>query len=235
VTVETFDGNCAEHGAFTGKVFVLGTRRIASSCPQCTAAKQAAEVVASRKAFQAEALAVAGIPARHRGLSMGAYEPRGPEQTRHLANVRRWIDEACSPRAVAPLVLLGTAGRGKTHLAVVALDALAARGRSVGYTKASEVEAISRRGDQLAARRQHLANCRVVVLDELGLEAPTEFARAAVAQFVHDRYDLAWPLIVVSNLTPDGIFAAYGQGIEDRLLRDGYVLHFEGDSLRGAE
>jgi DNA replication protein DnaC len=174
-----------------------------------------------RQANIAKLLGRAGVPDRYRNCTLENFAG-------HLPRTR-------------PTVLCGPCGIGKTHLAVGYLrDWIIENGcletqfyRIIGLLRAirgsfnehadeSENEVINRLGKE----------SRFLVLDDLGAEAPTEFAIQTIYDIVDLRYSHELPLIITTNLTMDQIANLYGDRLASRLAGMGNVVELIGKDHR---
>jgi len=136
-----------------------------------------------------------------------APEMREPyEQCRKVAAGEAW----CA-------FLLGPTGNGKTHLAIAALQ------ETDGYFwKAPDLLAFLRRridvGDADDIVDRYRESTALLVLDDLGVENPTEWAHEQLYRILDARSDRRAPTIITSN--------QHKQGINERIrsrYREGYV------------
>lgn len=210
---------------------ITGNLLASPLCPACESKEQQQRYLAEleandrqkmwRQANVEELLARAGVPSRYRTCALENY-------TGHLPFTR-------------PSVLCGPCGTGKTHLAVGYLrDWIIEHGwvgaqffRIIGLLRAirnsfseqayeSENELINRFGKEI----------RFLVLDDLGAEAPTDFAIQTLYDLVDLRYSHELLLIITTNLTLDQIADFYGDRLASRLVSMGNIVELIGKDYR---
>jgi DNA replication protein DnaC len=174
------------------------------------------------------ALRHAGIPERYRDRTLDSFEPRtGTDKARSAAR-------ACVARPQG-MVLIGTAGSGKTHLAVGILRALAESKadsdptfslfRSRFVVVPELLDTLRERIGDSAVRDPlpSLVDAPLVVLDDLGREKPTEWVTDRLYVLVSARYNALRPTIVTTNY-PLSELAERGYDAMMSRLRDAAVV-----------
>jgi len=187
-------------------------------CQECIQAN-AAEYSGVYRAWilenREQCLAGAGVPPAFLGCGLDNFETPTQEQVRALNAVKTWAADGS-----LGLYLFGPPGSGKTHLAVAALlDRMANRERGL-YVSVHELMLEAResfRGPGNRPLSTILDECTstdVLLLDDLGVEKSTEFAREVFLSLVDRAYARRRPqLIVTSNLD----LTAVGRKLEERI------------------
>jgi len=133
------------------------------------------------------------LPKRYDGFHFGNYKSQNPSQTVALKSAMNFAMEY--PAVDRGLLLMGSVGVGKTHLAVSILKGLTERGFScLFYEFGSLLKEIQ---DSYNANTQSselnvlapVLNADVLVLDELCASKPTDWVRYTKAHFIHTRYN----------------------------------------------
>lgn len=139
-----------------------------------------------------------------------------------------WVRQPVRPN----LVLVGSAGRGKSHLAAAAVmaayrlhgEAAAFRWTTVAaLMERSRPEGDDDGGPSLSMLRQ----IGVAVLDDLGAERASDWTAERLALLIDQRWSAGKPLVVTSNLGlgPDGALAQHvGERAYSRLVGDGALV-----------
>lgn len=131
------------------------------------------------------------------------------------------------------LLLWGNTGTGKTHAAACVANELIDRGVSVVITSVNRLMSLDYDGKRDTMEQARTA--QLLVLDDLGAERGTEYAKETVYNIVNERYKSGKPLIVTTNLTPDE-FKSPGQladgRVYDRVMELCVPVHFAGASRR---
>lgn len=128
------------------------------------------------------------------------------------------------------LVLSGASGCGKTHIAAAVVNRLLARGEPAlfvvvpdlldhlrsAYQPGSDV-----RYDDLFER---VRNARVLVLDDLGTQAPTPWAQEKLFQIINHRFNARLPTVVTTNILPEQLDERLRTRLTDAAIARVYVL-----------
>ncbi len=135
----------------------------------------------------------ARLPKRYDGFHFGNYKPQNQSQTIALRTSMTFAMEY--PAVDRGLLLMGSVGVGKTHLAVSILKGLTERGFSCLFcefgTLLKEIQD-SYNSSTHASELSVLApvlNTDVLVLDELGASKPTDWVRDTMAHVINSRYN----------------------------------------------
>jgi DNA replication protein DnaC len=213
----------------TGAVPGLTTNAPTDICPLCEGSglrivqkdgRQFAETCdcqvqrrATRRVQQAH------IPCRYEHCSLDNYETQLPSSHRSLAaahlRARKFVDSYPIETAGTGLLITGSIGVGKTHLAVGILQALVAErgatGLFVDYRDLLKQVQNSYNRQVSATELEILApvfEAEVLVIDELGASKPTDWVWDTVAHILNTRYNDRRTTIITtnySNVAPLGI------------------------------
>jgi DNA replication protein DnaC len=147
-----------------------------------------------------------------------SFRPRpGTEEAYKTA--RLYADEKLSP----VLVLLGSVGTGKTHLAEAVAAQMMGHGNVVRYVQASSLlnamyATMGSATDNLSDYVHDLKIARLLVIDDLGVGAPTDWAQGQIGDLIDDRIQQNRRLLITTNLmTYEAAEAKLGTRIADRL------------------
>ncbi len=133
------------------------------------------------------------VPKRYDGFHFNTYKPQTSSQEAAFRFATRLTMEY--PAVDRGLLLMGTVGVGKTHLAVSILKGLTERGFTcLFYEFLSLLKEIqgSFNADTHGSELSLLApvlNADVLVLDELGASKPTDWVRDTMAHVINTRYN----------------------------------------------
>jgi DNA replication protein DnaC len=109
------------------------------------------------------------------------------------------------------LTLIGPYGVGKTHLAAAISHEVLGRGQNVLFTVVPDLLDHLRAtfGPQSTVsydeRFEFLRSVSLLILDDLGTESATPWAREKLYQLINHRYNYRLPTVVTTNLKPDAI------------------------------
>jgi len=143
------------------------------------------------------------------------------------------------PRPDFPgLYLYENCGTGKTHLAAAIVRKLLLKGKQVVFTcvprlcfeikkafhnncKVTEQDAI-----------QAYVSCEYLVLDDLGVEKPTEWVKKTLGYIIYERDNMFKPTIITSNLSLDEMSHQVDHRIASRIAGMGPVVRVQGPDWR---
>jgi DNA replication protein DnaC len=137
------------------------------------------------------------------------------------------------------LALVGDVGTGKTHIAIgIAKIALGLGIEAVFLTMDDLLGRIKRTYDGSGSEQEvmdELAEIPLLVLDDLGAEVPTEWARNRIYTLVNRRWMDQGPLVVTTNLEPDELEARLGTRTMSRLWWSCRGVRLNGDDYRARQ
>lgn len=220
-----------------------------SLCLSCNREKEAIE---NRKQQQimreeervreiAKRVSACRIPYRFSEKSFSDYVASSSSQKTNLEKCQGYAaDFTDHYQAGRCLILSGTVGTGKTHLAIAILrDAVENKSFAGKYwtvngllqTIRSSYEKDS--GFSEADVIDSVTYTDLLVLDEVGATKQSEFELATLFNIINSRYERQVPTIIISNLGPKQIGEAIGERCFDRLREGGgECLVFQGESAR---
>lgn len=155
-------------------------------------------------------LAAARIPQRYRDCTLDAFDPSYPRADESLARAmltaRRFVEAYPVDTAGRGLLFAGSAGLGKTHLAVGVLQRLArergARGLFCDYRELLK-NIQNSYNPQVHTTEIELLKpvfaAEVLVLDDLGAQKPSEWVWDTVALILNTRYNDKLTTIITTN------------------------------------
>lgn len=135
------------------------------------------------------------------------------------------------------LVLFGSTGLGKTHLALAIGSAVGAQGFSVCYETAIGLfdklqKARFTPNEDTLSQAERLEKCDLLIIDDLGTEMPGQFVTAALYGLLNQRLLSGKPMIITTNLTVEETSSRYSPQIASRLYGEFKRLTFLGTDIR---
>jgi DNA replication protein DnaC len=175
-------------------------------------------------------LSLMGVPDRFLRCRLENFEGKSSHQRRVLAAVSSWLNDDSG------LFLCGPCGTGKTHLSVSVLLRMKQKrmdGRFVSVPELLTECRDSFRGDEgLDAVLSKYSDCDCLVLDDLGAENSTPFARETLGNLIDRAYRNEQYLVVTSNLDLKALSQKLGERTVDRIKEMCLPVKFEGTSYR---
>lgn len=184
-----------------------------------------------------------------RGLA-GFLPPRFRRPIELPSEVLTWAERG---REAEGLYICGNVGTGKTHTAYMALaqwcltTSVVPRNAEIsnnyGDTHRISPSAVFIRAttffDELrpggAQNRQLVVDCQrahLLVIDDLGAEKPSEFTAEKLYEVIDERYALAKPYIVTSNVPPKKLADQVGERVASRFSESCVVVPMTGTDRR---
>jgi|WetSurMetagenome_2_1015567.scaffolds.fasta_scaffold07766_7 DNA replication protein DnaC len=146
----------------------------------------------------------ARIPKRYEHCDLESYLPQNESQKKAKLYVQRFLDKY--PQIDVGLLFLGTCGVGKTHLAVALLKQVIMEKGDGGLfydfrDLLREIQASWNSVSQTSELEvlRPVLEAKVLVLDELGANKPTEWVRDTIAHIINCRYNEEKLTIFTSN------------------------------------
>ena len=184
--------------------------------------RAARECVCRLERRAARMIARTRIPRRYEHCTLDSYETDFKDATRSLKgahyNARKFVDAYPLETRGTGLLLTGSIGVGKTHLAVGILQALVAErgatGLFVDYRELLKQVQHSYNRQVSATELEILKpvfEAEVLVLDELGASKPSEWVWDTVAHILNTRYNDRRTTIITTNYANAG---PLGVGLE---------------------
>lgn len=137
------------------------------------------------------------------------------------------------------LLLYGATGLGKTHLSLAIASEAVKKGYRVIYGSAQNLMSrlekehfSSGRNSEYEGSEQALLECDFLIIDDLGAEFSTQFTVAELYNIINTRIMSRLPVIISTNLTPDGLEQKYTQRITSRIIGNYISLYFCGKDIR---
>lgn len=180
-----------------------------------------------------------GLPEKYRDKTFANFrtdvysDPADME--RKLARIQRFIDKLAAHQPMGNLVLRGFVGRGKTHLSAAIANACIERGLTVVYRRTDDLLDLIRvskfeRGqdsDETIRTFDLLHGCDLLILDDFGAEARTEFAVDELTRLIEDRNLRNKSWVLNTNLEYGDIEKLYDPRLMDRIDEKATVFRLE--------
>ena len=221
----------------------------ASGCPACAAEAQQERDEAEQRAVYARSveqrlerkLGASLIPKRFMGKNFADFRAETAGQKANLAKCVEYAETF--PKHLEEgrcIVMTGTPGTGKTHLAaaiagfVIVNHNATAVYRTVGGLLQFIKGSYGDRAEYTEAEAfASLVEPSLLIIDEVGATKPSDFELATLFAVINGRYEAQLPTIVVSNIDAKELGAVLGDRSVDRLREGrGIGLVFEGASAR---
>lgn len=158
------------------------------------------------------------------------------QMKRTLAVVRKYADEFSA--ASGNLLFFGGTGLGKTHLSTAIARRAIERGFDVRYESAQNVfsdfeeERFRSHREGEDTRTERYFSVDLLILDDLGTEAMTNFTSSCLYNLINSRLIAARPTVISTNLGQKELCARYDERVVSRLFGEYQPIPFLGEDVR---
>ncbi len=137
----------------------------------------------------------------------------------------------------AGILLIGSAGVGKTFLSNCIAKELMDSGKSVVYLSAVELfETLQQykfSRDELSGEKKRLLDtCDLLIIDDLGTELSNAFTVSELFNCLNERLLHKKPCVISTNLDIDSFRERYSERISSRIIGNYLFIKLEGEDLR---
>ncbi len=197
-----------------------------------------------RRALAREGLRCSGLGALVRSQSFEnfslAYYERDSEALRRMKrNLKIATDYAATfTRDSESMLFFGRTGLGKTHLSTAIAEAVIERGFSVQYESAANIfedfahDRFKSNYGEKPPRADKYFEADLLIIDDLGAEATTQFSIAALYNLLNTRINLGLPTIINTNMSDRELQSRYDDRITSRIFGEFRPISFVGEDVR---
>ena len=173
------------------------------------------------------------VPERYWGETFDTYEVKNEMQKKALQSVRAY-KAAIERDGFKTLVMLGSPGVGKTHLAC----SLIREHEGGKYRKAPDIIEELRRAKSFTADEteeqivNYYGRVPLLVIDEIGRGINATDEKYMLYQVLNARYNTRRPTVLISNFEKTDFLAYIGVAAADRLVESAEIVELNGESYR---
>lgn len=233
--------HCEKHGDYTEQTADIFGISLRTGCPACEKERDEIEYqegVRQAQEAERERLESLNIEPMYFCSTLDNFIAGSPEQQRALSYAQAMVKDRAGK-----LVLLGSNGTGKTHLAVGIV-------RIIGGAIYSMYEITTRiRASYVSGAKEHelqivdeLARIPMLAIDEIGRTKGSDAETNWLSYIVDKRHARGLPLMLISNkhtrkTCPDGgcqncLENYISEDIMSRLAEDGHLVNMTGEDYR---
>ena len=173
-----------------------------------------------------------GVPERYYNESLDTYQVTNEMQKTAAQAIGEFLREIkCG--AFRTLVLIGTAGTGKTHLACGVVREYGGK-----FANAPDIVEEIRRAKSFSADQtekqiiDYYSHVKLLVVDEIGRGISATDEKYMLYQLINARYNTRKPTVLISNFTKADFLKYIGVAAADRLVESGDIVEMNGESFR---
>ena len=230
---------CLNHGAYMSRALSILGKKIYNTCPKCSD-DNIKKIDDGKKRERIKIkIECAGIGKRFMCKSFDNYYTSTQEAKIMLNKCKRYADNFHKVQEKGSNVIMcGTHGTGKTHLATAIIKKVIEDGYNAKYVRLSDYIAEVRSTysiDSKSACRQILAaysSKDLLVIDEIDIPKFTESDDRLFFDLIDSRYMKMLPTILITNYTPGEFKQKVNKKIADRMSECSVVYAFDFESYR---
>ena len=255
-------GKCSKHGDFEFKYvdsFANGQYMVSSTCMCCVSERNSfieSEILRveseQKEKVITDKILRCGVSKRNLSKTFDTYLANTPEQDKAKRLYKEFSDSVCNGLPVRNLIVCGSVGTGKTHLASSVVNAISRSelDNTHGYYnlryKTCELVKIielirqfkntwSKDNDSTEQKfLDYYTNIDALIIDEVGVQFGSDTEKMVIFDIIDGRYNNMLPTILISNLALPEVKELIGDRAIDRLREDGgQVVAMQWESHRG--
>lgn len=241
---------CEKHGEFEFKYMksMIGGKYMQhSTCSSCVTERNEfieSEIVRIEAEEHADRMKSkilqCGVSKRNLDKTFSTFNDQSPEQAKAKALYQEFADSVCNGETVKSLIVCGSVGTGKTHLASSTVNQITNNGKTCRLVKIIELirqfkstwakDSVSTEQDFL----NYYTNIPALIIDEVGVQFGSDTEKMIIFDIIDCRYNNMLPTVLISNLALPDVKELIGERAIDRLREDGgQVVAMKWDSHRG--
>ena len=247
---ERIFSTCPKHGRFEVLYAAFhGSRRFFGKvhCSNCVDEANA-EVERIEKELNAKddekrlvvRIGESGVSARNMGKNFDSYTADTKEKESAKAKALRVAELVCKKETAPNLIMCGSVGTGKTHLASAMVEKCVRAGKRVRLVRLIEIiRAIKETWARDSGQTEQgminfFTGLDLLIIDEVGVQFGSDTEKMFIFDIIDGRYQNMLPTVLISNLDVNGVKEIMGERVIDRLREDGgSVVAMAWESYRG--
>lgn len=230
---------CDKHGEFEFKYIKMwdNTCRVFSACPECVKEREQAietevsRIMKERKAERHMKNALEyGVSKRNISKTFENFVCTTPEQSKAKAYYSDFADKVSNGKPTSNLIVCGSVGTGKTHLASAVINQTVKSGKVCKLRKVIDIIRMFKESWSKSTNYtesdviDHFSNLDGLIIDEVGVQFGSDTEKMVIFDIIDGRYNNMLPTIFISNLALPDVKELVGERVIDRLREDGGVV-----------
>lgn len=241
---------CPTHGGFNSESMEFGERwMIKASCSKCLGEHHRREsgIMARAQSHAktqrlSEQMLKSGVSKRNLGKTFESFNA-DTQQKQAALNSCKFIAKSVSLGDKTPnLIMSGSVGTGKTHLASAIVAECVNKGKRVRLVRIIELLRALKGSWSKDAKQSEaeileaVTNYDLLLLDEVGVQFESDTEKMFIFDIINGRYDNELPTVLISNMDLNGVTRVMGERVIDRLKEDGgSIVAMDWESYRSSK
>ena len=243
-------GKCDKHGDFEFKYSesaMPGRFMVSSVCVKCVNERDMfveSEILRidaeNEEKRITDKILSCGVSKRNLSKTFDTYLTVTPEQEKAKRLYKGFSDSVCNGSSINNIIVCGSVGTGKTHLASSVVNDITRGGKTCELVKIIELIRQFKRTwakDANHTEKEFLdyyTNISALIIDEVGVQFGSDTEKMIIFDIIDGRYNNMLPTALISNLALSEVKELIGDRVIDRLREDGgQVIAMQWESHRG--
>lgn len=170
---------------------------------------------------------------RFASRTFGTFNPS--DNRKAYEDCKWYVDEGIHQREKNGLILCGSYGTGKTHLAASIVNEATDQGISALFnTYIGHLEALKKEfnSDDERTYLDKMYGVELLVLDDVGKERTTEWTESVMFDVINNRYENMRPILITTNLNAKQLEDYFGGAVYSRLIEMCHMVVTHGKDHR---
>ena len=241
---------CEKHGKYMFKYndsIIVGKYMVHSTCTKCVDERNAfidAEIIRvdaiEKEDRMIKRILDCGVSKRNLSKTFSTFNAETQEQVKAKALYQEFAYSVCNGLPVKNLIVCGSVGTGKTHLASSVVNDITRSGKTCELVKIIDLirqfkSTWSKDNDATEEKfLNYYTNVNALIIDEVGVQFGSDTEKMIIFDIIDGRYNNMLPTTLISNLALPDVKELIGERAIDRLREDGgQVIAMSWPSHRG--
>lgn len=171
-----------------------------------------------------------GVSKRNLDKTFSTFDAKTQPQIKSKALYQSFANSVCNGETANSLIVCGSVGTGKTHLASSAVNQIIRSNKTCELVKIIDLirqfkSTWSKDNDSTEEKfLNYYTNIPALIIDEVGVQFGSDTEKMIIFDIIDGRYNNMLPTVLISNLALPDVQELIGERAIDRLREDGGVV-----------